>query len=155
MISVMCIRDRWDDRCFRQAFGLLKVRFGILRTTVVTSPAGNRQYLDDDRELPCKVSVADNVDAFVEEEKNFCFDLERDSLFHGHLVHCPDCDRLIENAHHIILDGFSYYLVNRSLIEYYDALAAGTPASTSVVAMIGQIPVVFKIPYNSLSIITP
>lgn len=127
MVSVMRIRDRWDDDFFKKAFRLLGVRYGVLLTAVEMDREGNRQYVDKSRELPCEVCEAENADAFVEYEKNYGFDVKKDCLFHGRLVHCPDCDRLIENAHHLILDGFSYYLVNRSLIEYYDLLAGGTP----------------------------
>ena len=122
----MRIRDRWDDDCFLRAFRLLGVRYPVLRTTVYVKEGESGQFVDEKKELPCRVSVAESIEDYVAEETSFKFDLSSDCLFHGHLVHCKDCDKLIENANHIILDGFSYYLVNKTLIEYYDLLASGT-----------------------------
>ena len=126
MVSVMRIRDRWDDNCFMQAFRLLGVRFPVLRTVVFTENGVNGQYVNKNGIIPCSVVSADSIEEFVSEETSYKFDPYSGGLFRGRLVHGKDCDRLIENAHHIILDGFSYYLVNKALIRYHDLLRSGT-----------------------------
>ncbi len=126
-VSVMRIDERWDDECFFGAFRLLAARYDILLTSFLMSEGKNRQKILHDRTIPCKVLTADSVDDLVKMESEYTFDLEKDCLFRVYLVHGKDCDRLVENVHHALIDGWSYYLMNKTMIAYYRRLRSGEP----------------------------
>lgn len=127
------ISSRIDLMALREAFRTLVARHPCLRTTfdVVDGEPIQRvhqQFRGEICEVPASALAPDNLRRAITDEACRPFDLERGPVCRVSLfTRSPEERLLLLAAHHIVIDGWSYWVLLDELIELYQAEVAGAP----------------------------
>ena len=131
----MRLRGALNVDALRSAIDTLVERHEILRTTYASDARGAVQIIQphgrfeletrDLSALPEDERVAAAEQFFLEQART-PFDIARDLLLRGHLLHLGHNDHVLVLAtHHIASDGWSKGVMFRELSEAYDSFASG------------------------------
>jgi len=139
MPSKVFLDGKYDIDCFKKAVHATIDRHEILRTVFVMDDLGEvRQRVLDRKGAGFEIGYADlrgdekaeeKAAAYIEADSYRPFDLENGPLIRTSLLQVSD-DRYIfyYNLHHIISDGWSMRILERDVMEYYEAYRSGTAA---------------------------
>jgi hypothetical protein len=128
-----------DVAVLERAWSEVVRRHEALRTTFRMDADGQlRQVVHDP--FPIRIRVedvrhrigerfSDGVNALVAEEGSRLFDLETPPLFRVALLRVSERDyAMVTTMHHIATDGWAYPLMNREVVEIYEAFREGKPS---------------------------
>ncbi len=117
---------RLNEEVLRKCLRLLAVRYDVLRTMFLHTEKGCIQVVL--KNLPPEFNV-ENGDVKTIAEKDLArgFDLEADTLFRVTYVRQNNKNYLIQNSHHLIMDGWSCGVLLEKIRDIYIRLLKGTP----------------------------
>ncbi len=125
LITVEC-GERLDDNLFGKATELLAERYPVLKTGFF---AGNNtfwQCIVPSRKAEHSVRNG-NVEEIAQEEWGRSFAVGKDVLLRMILVHDGEKDYILQNGHHIVIDGVSQTLLFVAFADIYRQLKEGIP----------------------------
>ena len=137
------ISGAFDERLFGEAFARLSQRHEAFRMRF--GEAGGEPFAEVLDELPNEVEVVDasgtpeddrvaEATRIIDGRIRQPMDLQTGPLARLTLIRFADDDHvLLTRIHHIVSDGWSLGLINRELMEVYDALRSGREPSLSPV----------------------
>ncbi len=139
MPNSVVLNKSYDLQSFEKALYAAIDRHEILRTVFRENEAGEvRQWILSSETLGFQLQYKDfrtyenreaEIQSYIEEDAALPFDLKNGPLLRACLLHETD-ERLVfyYNMHHIIGDGWSFNVLFRDVLAFYEAFATGREA---------------------------
>src|SRR5262249_47808649 len=118
------ISSEVDVTTLRRALQLVVDRHPSLRTTFLVRDAGPVQQVQERTEIDFEASAlnVDELNEAVVTEAHKPFDIEHGPVFRARLFTCSNSEHvLLLTAHHLVIDGWSFWLLLDELREIYTA----------------------------------
>ena len=132
-----------DEEKFKQALKLLSAKYDVLRTVIVYEKMKvPKQVVFKQREIGFQVfdyssygeeEAEERAMPDIIAEKQKGFDIQKETLIRFIYSKMPNAkSKITYIVHHIIIDGWSDNIINEKIMEYYGALAGGTPFESAL-----------------------